>query len=88
MTTIPDPIAAGERIDALLKDDAVQLILAEVKKHNYQSFVTAKSDEERRSAQALAQALEILETTFRSIIDAGTIARTEREKAERSPAPR
>jgi hypothetical protein len=88
MTKIPDPIAAGQRIESLLKDESVQIILEEVRKHNYQTFITAKSDEERRQAQGLAQALEILETTFRSIIDAGTIARTAQEKAERSPAPR
>jgi hypothetical protein len=88
MTYLPDPIAAGQRIETLLKDDAVQAILEDVRKYNYKKFITAQTDEDRRQAQALAQALEVLEQTFRSVIDAGTLARTEQETRDRAPDTR
>lgn len=88
MTRLQDPIGTGKRIEQLLGDPDVQAVMTGVREANYRRFQYAESDEDRRMAQALAQALEALEQTFRSIIDAGTIASTEQEKRDRAPETR
>ena len=88
MTRLKDPIATGQRIAQLLDDPDVKIVMDGVREANYRRFQYAESDEDRRMAQALAQALEALEQTFRSIIDAGTIASTAQDKRARAPETR
>ncbi len=79
---------SADAIRRLLKEDAVQDVLADLKDQAYRQFLAAKNDDERRSSHANAQAVDRLETAFQAVVDAGDRERMEAEIAERRPSTR
>lgn len=79
---------AADTIARFLADDTVQAVFADIKQDAYQSFLRAKTDEDRRNAHAFAQALDRLETAFQAVVDAGERERLDEEIADRRLATR
>jgi len=78
-----DVIDRSIRVKRLLEDEAVVWALAELDKENYERFVKADTDEERRQAQARAQVTRIFGTLLQAIVDAGERETIQRDRAER-----
>jgi len=72
-----DAIRKAQRMQAFLDDEDVQAAFADFEKENYKIFKTAKDDEERRMAQARAQALTIMHDWMLAVCSVG-----EREQLE------
>ncbi len=79
---------SADAIRRLLKEDAVQDVLANLKDQAYRAFLASKNDDDRRTAHANAQAVDRLETAFQAVVDAGDRERMEAELAERRPSTR
>ena len=74
---------AAQRMDAFLKDEAIQGVIEAMKRDAYHAFLVADDDDTRRHAHAFANAVERLEQGCRAIVDAGERERLEAESAER-----
>ena len=79
---------AGQRLELFLADEAVQTAFEVMKKEYYRSFIAAKSDEDRRMAQAMALVLDTFETALRATISGAEREILEQEKRDRAPATR
>lgn len=78
-----EAIERGVRIQKLLADEAVIWALAEMRQANYNVFVKAATDEERRMSQARAHVLNTFEDTLRAIVSVGEREQYDRDKADR-----
>lgn len=61
----------GRRLNEFLGDPDVQKVLAAYKEGAYKAFLTAKTDEERRNAQAEAMVLDKFEGVLQGIVEEG-----------------
>jgi len=75
---------AGQRIEAFLRDDAVQAALLAMKDYNYTLFVGAVDDRGRQMAQAQALVLAEFERSMRATVDAGQREIQEQEQRDRA----
>lgn len=75
----PDVIVAGERIKAFLADEYVTLALEAMQKDALQKFLSAKTDEELRFAQALSKVTDTFAGRLASMVEAGQLARNAEE---------
>lgn len=66
--------AAGVRVKALLEDVAVRDALGKLERQFYEDFKRAKSDEERRRAQAQAAVLEVFCEKLMAVVARGQAA--------------
>ena len=79
---------AGQRLELFLADEAVQTAFEVMKKEYYRAFVGAKTDDDRRMAQAKALVLDTFETALRATVDGAEREILEQEKRDRAPATR
>lgn len=86
MTMIPDRDREvdAERIREFLRDELIQGAFRQLETAALRAFKTAKTDDERRDAQALAKATDALAVEMVRIVDAGGYARNEREQRDRA----
>lgn len=78
----------GTKLKAFLEDSTVQAALVLMKERAYADFLSAKNDDERREAQAIAKVTDTFVVALQSVVDAGERARIERERREDAPASR
>lgn len=87
MTRPPEEqIRDSQRIDAFLKDPAIESALSRMERRYYEEFLGAENGEQRAKAQGKALTLKDLERELKSILDAGemeTIRLARRLKDER-----
>lgn len=73
----------ADTVERFLKEPAVQDVFAQLHKAAYDDFRNAATDAGLRDAHALARAIEMLETAFRAVVDAGERERLEEQSADR-----
>lgn len=83
-----DPVIRGIRIKQWLEDEAVMWAMDELKRANYESFLSAKTTEELIGAQARQQAFEAFAQTLRAIVGEGEMEQHKREHPEQNATER
>ena len=72
---------AGFRITQFLEDDAIKAALQAVKQVNYDLFLKAKSDDDRRMAHAKAQCMADFEIALNAVVEQAVGERIREDKA-------
>lgn len=78
----------AQRIEEFLKDPVVQRAFVALEGQCLAAFKSAKTDDERRDAQALARAGDSLIVELARVVDAATRERTEQDRRDRAAAAR
>jgi|GEM_PF-3339151 len=78
----------ADTMTRFLKEPAVKDTFAALRKLAYDSFRSATTDAQLRDAHALALAIDLMETAFRAVMDAGERERLDEQSAERQLATR
>ena len=76
-------IDAGARIEAFVKDEAVQAAIAQMAAKNYTAFKEAKTPDELMKASAKAGVLDDFVHELQIVIDRGDAAKIQRRDRER-----
>lgn len=81
-------IAEGARVEAFLRDDAVQNALKRLHERYYRDFKSAATPDAREAVWAQAKALDDLCTELAATVDSGTRASVERQRRDRGTRAR
>ena len=88
MTDDRDRELVGEKIKAFLADEDVTACFTMLEREAMRKFKVATTDDERRYAQALSNAVDALAVELARMVNEGTLANHDREQRDRAPVTR
>ena len=80
--TDEEQVRLSDRIESFVKDEGVKGALNELEKRYFTDFKNAKTDDERRSAQAKVVVLTDFAIELKSIVDRGTVIKNNNVKKD------